>query len=156
MLSRGRLAAAFAAGLALGYGVHRLFRKKEEPCVEDSVRKSVILVVNRKLKMRAGKIAAQCGHASLGVFRKIGKRDPALAQSWLDGEFHKFVYLCADEKALDDLNAWAIRSQRASVIICDAGRTQIAAGSRTVIAIAPVTQSDVDELIREYGITAAK
>lgn len=38
---------------------------------DDKERKKLVLVVREDLKMTSGKIAAQCSHATLGIYRKI-------------------------------------------------------------------------------------
>jgi hypothetical protein len=38
---------------------------------DDRERKKLVLVVREDLKMTSGKIAAQCSHATLGIYRKI-------------------------------------------------------------------------------------
>lgn len=44
----------------------------------------MVLVVRMDLKMGVGKIAAQCSHATLGVYRKIMKKKNPLQIAWLN------------------------------------------------------------------------
>ncbi|KZV42925.1 peptidyl-tRNA hydrolase 2, mitochondrial [Dorcoceras hygrometricum] len=42
----------------------------------------MVLVVRNDLKMGKGKIAAQCSHATLGLYRKLFNRAPKSLQRW--------------------------------------------------------------------------
>jgi PTH2 family peptidyl-tRNA hydrolase len=42
----------------------------------------MVLVVNQELKMGKGKIAAQCGHAVLGAYKRAKKSAPSALQLW--------------------------------------------------------------------------
>ncbi|KAG6837126.1 hypothetical protein H0H93_014432 [Arthromyces matolae] len=46
-----------------------------EPC-------KLVLVVRTDLKMTPGKIAAQCGHATLACYKALNKANPKLVQHW--------------------------------------------------------------------------
>lgn len=41
-----------------------------------------MLCVNQELKMGKGKIAAQCGHAAVGVVQKFRRRMPSWFKAW--------------------------------------------------------------------------
>ena len=42
----------------------------------------MVLVVNKDLKMKKGKIAAQCGHAVLGAYKRCRKFAPSALTWW--------------------------------------------------------------------------
>nr|KJB17401.1 hypothetical protein B456_003G053000 [Gossypium raimondii] len=80
----------------------------------------MVLVVRNDLKMGKGKIAAQCSHATLGLYKKLLHRAPKALNRW---------EMCAQPKE---------RAKSLNIpthITIDAGRTQIAPNSRTVMAI---------------------
>ncbi|XWS42873.1 hypothetical protein CRYUN_Cryun16bG0051700 [Craigia yunnanensis] len=81
----------------------------------------MVLVVRNDLKMGKGKIAAQCSHATLGLYKKLLHRAPKALDRW---------EMCAQPKVerAKSLNL-------PTHITIDAGRTQIAPNSRTVMAI---------------------
>lgn len=101
-----------------------------------------------KLILVSGKIAAQCGHATLANYRalqasangrKILKRWEQLGQA-------KVALQVSSEDDLELLQAQAISMGVAARVIHDAGRTQIASGSATVLAVGPAPRAVVDQI----------
>lgn len=89
----------------------------------------LVLVVRPDLKMRGGKIAAQCSHATLACFQSVSKTCPALCRRWEKTGQAK-IALRGDEGGEDELvvlQAQAVSLGVTAKIIRDAGRTQIAA-----------------------------
>eukprot|EP00796_Vickermania_ingenoplastis_P010867 gene10867-7533_t len=144
----------FLFGLALGlasamWGLNRFWAKAKNTVVAaTSEEMKMVLVVRRDLKMGAGKVAAQCAHAavaSVEVLSELGSSDAPLTPtqiawhqwftSWRHMGYAKVVLQCPDEAEMMALPYYIIR---------DAGRTQIAAGSKTVIAVGPGPKSLVD------------
>ncbi|OHT08237.1 putative peptidyl-tRNA hydrolase 2 [Tritrichomonas foetus] len=102
-----------------------------------------VFIVRRDLKMGKGKICAQCGHAALGLFCKVLKHVPPVAEKWND-VFCKNFFYCADEAEMRKIEIMAQENNLLTEIIRDAGRTQIAANSATVLAIGPATIDQVN------------
>ncbi|KAI1797666.1 peptidyl-tRNA hydrolase II [Ganoderma leucocontextum] len=101
-----------------------------EPC-------KLVLVVRTDLAMSTGKIAAQCGHATLACYKALQKTNPALLKHWERTGQAKVALKASSEDELLELEAIAKSLNLAARSILDAGRTQIAAGSRTVLGIGP-------------------
>ncbi|KAG2160059.1 peptidyl-tRNA hydrolase PTH2-domain-containing protein [Suillus bovinus] len=97
----------------------------------------LVLVVRTDLKMTTGKIAAQCGHATLACYKALSRTNPALIQHWERIGQAKIALKCSSEDELLELEAIAKSLNLCARSILDAGRTQIAAGSRTVLGIGP-------------------
>lgn len=157
----------FVAGFAAAFLTSKVLLNREKPAepIEELVAEEelpeeieddfcAVFVVRKDLKMRQGKIAAQCGHASLGIFQKIVKMQPLLAEKWLNAEFPKVFYYCTDEEQMNLIDAIAQSMGYATVIIHDAGRTQIAAGSATVLSFGPVRKSEVSAIVDQLGLVA--
>ncbi|KMT16695.1 hypothetical protein BVRB_3g049790 [Beta vulgaris subsp. vulgaris] len=95
----------------------------------------MVLVVRNDLKMGKGKIAAQCSHATLGLYKKLHNRAPKALNRWeMCGQVKVVVKTESEEEML------ALQGRAKSVhipthIVIDAGRTQIAPNSRTVMAV---------------------
>ena len=102
--------------------------------VDENRKYSIIFIIRKDLKMRNGKISAQVGHASLGIFLKIQKHYPNLSEY----NFEKELYYCPNEKVQNQKMILAKQNGLCTYLIHDQGRTQIASGSATVLAIAPV------------------
>ncbi|KAI8098658.1 peptidyl-tRNA hydrolase [Halteromyces radiatus] len=97
----------------------------------------MVLVVRTDLGMTKGKIAAQCGHATLACYKAIQKSNPAVLRKWERSGQAKVALKAVSEEQLLELQAMALSLNITAQSICDAGRTQIAAGSRTVLGVGP-------------------
>ncbi|TRM61414.1 peptidyl-tRNA hydrolase [Schizophyllum amplum] len=83
--------------------------------------------------MSSGKIAAQ--HATLACYKALATANPLLLRQWERVGQTKIALRCSDEEELLTLQAQAQSLNLCARSIMDAGRTQIAAGSRTVLGI---------------------
>jgi peptidyl-tRNA hydrolase, PTH2 family len=95
----------------------------------------LLLIVNMELSMGKGKICAQCCHAALGVYQRALKQCPAAVRAWDRTGCAKIAVKCP---TLDELETIAVMAQSQRIpfyLVEDAGRTQIAAGSRTVLGL---------------------
>ncbi|KAI0757233.1 peptidyl-tRNA hydrolase PTH2-domain-containing protein [Daedaleopsis nitida] len=99
-----------------------------EPC-------KLVLIVRTDLGMSSGKIAAQ--HATLACYKALQKTNPSLLRHWERTGQAKIALKANSEDELLELEAVAKSLNLAARSILDAGRTQIAAGSRTVLGIGP-------------------
>ncbi|XP_054811213.1 uncharacterized protein LOC129312578 [Prosopis cineraria] len=95
----------------------------------------MVLVVRNDLKMGKGKIAAQCSHATLGLYKKLLHRAPKALNRWEMCAQPKVVVKIESEEDMLVLQERAKSLNVPTHITIDAGRTQIAPNSRTVMAI---------------------
>lgn len=116
------------------------------------------LVIRQDLGMQKGKVAAQCCHAALACYRLIAT-DPlresynmALTQRWLSGGQAKITLKCPDKETMDELFAKALSLGVNSYVVHDAGRTQIAAGSATVLGLGPAPKAVMDQITGELKL----
>ena len=114
----------------------------------------MVLVVNTDLKMKKGKIAAQCCHAAVGVLEDIDEDDPDLL-AWQRWGCAK-VALKAGFEDMKQVGALAAAAGLPCYTVCDAGRTQIPAGSQTVCAIGPAEVGRIDEITGRNGAVPLK
>ncbi len=133
-----------SAGGSAGGKAHGKKRSSQDPAAGPKGECKMVLCVRMDLKMGKGKIAAQCCHATLGVFKKLWrKRDPVLRQ-WEDCGQPKVTLQVPDEQAMLELYARAKEAGVPTYIVVDAGRTQVAPNSRTVMAVGPAPVADVN------------
>uniref|UniRef100_A0A1J3ETG8 peptidyl-tRNA hydrolase n=1 Tax=Noccaea caerulescens TaxID=107243 RepID=A0A1J3ETG8_NOCCA len=95
----------------------------------------MVLVVRNDLKMGKGKIAAQCSHATLGLYKKLFQRAPKALNRWENCAQPKVVVKIESEDEMLVLQGKAKSLKLPTHITIDAGKTQIAPDSRTVMAI---------------------
>eukprot|EP00808_Paulinella_micropora_P010621 g47206.t1 len=108
----------------------------------------MVLVVNMALKMGKGKMAAQCAHAAVDVVLSF----PDDVKPWMRQGQAKVVVKGESEEELRDLAQQAGAMKLPFSMIHDAGRTQIAAGSLTVLAIGPGPVSRIDGLTKNLKL----
>jgi peptidyl-tRNA hydrolase, PTH2 family len=113
----------------------------------------MVLCVNNGLGMGKGKIGAQCAHAALGAAQR--HRTPASEarfRRWEQGGQPKIALKVPGDAELTELELRAREKGLPTYVVHDAGRTQIAAGSRTVLAIGPAPKSAVDGVTGHLGL----
>ncbi|KAJ3024756.1 UNVERIFIED_CONTAM: Helicase MOV-10 [Siphonaria sp. JEL0065] len=97
----------------------------------------MVLLVRTDLDMGKGKAAAQCCHATLSAIRKMEVKDPKGLRCWEKHGQAKVTLKCPNEVEMLALKKKARAIGLVAESIRDAGRTQIAANSRTVLAVGP-------------------
>ncbi|KAJ3998473.1 peptidyl-tRNA hydrolase PTH2-domain-containing protein [Lentinula boryana] len=106
----------------------------------------MVLVVRTDLKMTAGKISAQCGHATLACYKVLVKENPKLVRHWERTGQAKIALKGTSEEQLLELEAIAKSLNLCARSIVDAGRTQIEPGTMTVLAIGPAPVRLINEV----------
>jgi PTH2 family peptidyl-tRNA hydrolase len=87
--------------------------------------------------MGKGKIAAQCFHASVGCYKRAKKQCPKALRTWEISGCAKIALKCPTQDELEIIAAEAVERDIPIYLVEDAGRTQTAAGSRTVLGLGP-------------------
>eukprot|EP01120_Amphizonella_sp_Union-15-10_P009694 TRINITY_DN3737_c0_g3_i2.p1 TRINITY_DN3737_c0_g3~~TRINITY_DN3737_c0_g3_i2.p1 ORF type:complete len:183 (-),score=44.39 TRINITY_DN3737_c0_g3_i2:77-625(-) len=106
----------------------------------------LVLVVRNDLKMEKGKVAAQCSHATLGAYKICIKKFRENLKKWEKSGQAKIVLRVETESAMNALEESAKAAALPTHVVVDAGRTQIASGSRTVLAIGPAEAKSIDQV----------
>lgn len=95
----------------------------------------MVLLVNQELGMGKGKIAAQCCHAAVGCYKRAKRQCPTALSAWERTGCAKIALKCPTQDELEEIAAVALSKDIPIYLVEDAGRTQIAAGSRTVLGM---------------------
>ncbi|CAI5722678.1 unnamed protein product [Peronospora effusa] len=106
----------------------------------------MVMCVRTDLKMGKGKIAAQCCHATLGAYKRALKRTPDAIRAWETLGQAKVCLKVDSEEEMLALAEKAAEHGLVHYIVIDAGRTQIAPDSKTVLSIGPAPVKAVDEI----------
>ena len=96
--------------------------------------------------MQKGKIGAQCGHATLGAYRLAEKKCKSALSKWLYLGQTKVALKIDDDAMLLELYEKASKLGLVAYYVIDEGRTQIAPGSKTILAIGPGPESIINEI----------
>lgn len=116
------------------------------------------LIVRQDLKMGKGKAAAQCLHATLALYKKISNPEseaynPEMVNRWEYGNGQaKITLQVPNQEEMDTLFAQAISLDVNAYIVHDAGRTQIAAGSATVLGLGPAPKLVIDQITKDLKL----
>lgn len=98
----------------------------------------MVFVVNMELNMGVGKTAAQVGHATIGLYKIMAsqpqKYDHMLSQ-WDNFGATKIVLQGENTAHLFDIEELAKKAHIPHYLVHDAGKTQVASGSLTVIGL---------------------
>jgi PTH2 family peptidyl-tRNA hydrolase len=107
--------------------------------------------VRKDLKMQKGKIASQCAHASIGLYKKLLKNKNNLLNDWEKSGSKKIVLKVDNESAFGDIIKYCQMNNILNHTVVDAGRTQIEANSKTVICVIEESKK-LNNLTRNYKL----
>lgn len=104
------------------------------------------------LPLSPGKLAAQAGHAFLTVWREAADKFPERIHSYDDFGQTKLVLLAPDLATLTRIYAKARERNIPAALISDAGRTELEAGTVTVLGLGPMSKTDSNALTRGLSL----
>jgi peptidyl-tRNA hydrolase, PTH2 family len=108
------------------------------------------VVVRTDLGMGRGKIAAQVAHAAVAaVLAGLGGGD---LTAWLQEGQPKVVLKVADGAELQEVVRQARAAGLPTELICDAGRTQVSAGTPTCCALGPADSERIDAVTGDLSL----
>ncbi|XP_035211840.1 peptidyl-tRNA hydrolase 2, mitochondrial-like isoform X1 [Stegodyphus dumicola] len=146
---------SFILGFGAGFYIRgRKFRIQMiiEPIVfqmlqnKDVTQYKLALVIRDDLNMGRGKIASQCSHASVLAFKTAMLSHQEAVEMWEAFGSAKIVLKTQSELSLLDLKDKAKKIGLLTNIVCDAGRTEVVAGTKTVLAIGPGPVDAIDKI----------
>ncbi|ELU07457.1 hypothetical protein CAPTEDRAFT_21664 [Capitella teleta] len=106
--------------------------------VDESELYKMVLIVNSDLNMGVGKVGAQCAHGAVGLYKTLLEDQSKYGEmllSWEQFGETKIVLKGNNTSHLMELAAHAATLDLPKYLVHDAGKTQIPAGSMTVLAI---------------------
>lgn len=110
------------------------------------------LIVRDDLKLTKGKTGAQCAHAAIICYETASKKRPDLLNAWVNLGQPKIVLRV---QSLTEIERIAKQASERSIIhglVRDAGRTQVAAGTITVLGLGPDTVANIDALVKHLKL----
>ncbi|KAF7817114.1 peptidyl-tRNA hydrolase 2, mitochondrial isoform X1 [Senna tora] len=112
----------------------------------------MVLVVRQDLKMKSGKIASQCAHAATGMYAELMQSHRSLLRQWEQCGQPKIVVTCKNQQEMNKLMETAESIGLPTFVVADAGRTQVMAGSKTVLAVGPGPKASVDSVTGKLAL----
>ena len=110
-----------------------------------------VIIFRNDLKLGKGKIASQVAHAAVDSYVLTSKRDPRLAEKWLDEGQKKIVLKVESREELLALFQ-EVKNQITAVLIKDAAHTQLPEPDFTCVGIGPIKESEVDKFTKRYKL----
>ena len=110
----------------------------------------LVLVARKDLKMSAGKLAAQCGHAVLSAVRKTKRKE--VLEIWRFSGEPIVVLKCRDLEQLMKIKHLAEDISIITSVVKDAGLTQVEPGSITVLALGVSKTTLLDKICKNLKL----
>lgn len=105
----------------------------------------LVYCVRTDLKMEKGKMMSQVGHATIGIYEEnLFRKQQSIIDEWKKTGQAKIVLKLKDERDMNKIRERAEEAGLITHIVTDAGRTQIASGSNTVLAIGPYYENTLN------------
>ncbi|MGY5853497.1 MAG: peptidyl-tRNA hydrolase Pth2 [Candidatus Thorarchaeota archaeon] len=111
-----------------------------------------VIAVRTDLGMTKGKLAVQVAHGAVSASERARITEQALWKSWFREGQKKVVVKVTSEEDLIQLRRDAINLGLTQALIRDAGMTELAPGTMTVIGIGPGKAEDVDKVTGELKL----
>ncbi len=105
-----------------------------------------VIVVRKDLKISCGKMAVQVAHASLEAAELVKNRNPELYKEWKGEGAKKVVLSVESEGELFDVYRRAQELGIPSVLVRDAGLTEVPPGTPTAVGIGPDREERIDRI----------
>ena len=104
------------------------------------------MIIRADLKLPKGKLAAQVAHASVEAVLRSSKDK---VDEWHKEGMKKIVLKVEDERQLLEYQQRAKAKGLVASLITDAGKTVVAPGTKTCIAIGPDKEEIIDSITSE-------
>jgi len=114
--------------------------------IADRVESKLVIVARKDIKLSAGKLAAQVGHAAVDCALKAKRHQPETFDAWYEAGQKKVVVKAENERALFEIKLAAEKAGLTTALIADAGHTELAPGTITVLGVGPGRAIDVDKV----------
>jgi peptidyl-tRNA hydrolase, PTH2 family len=108
-----------------------------------------VILARQDLKLPKGKLSVQCSHASVEAVLKTDRR---LVDAWRKEGGKKVVLKVSDKKQLLQFKNLANDNNLKNVLITDAGKTTIDAGTVTCLGIGPDEEDKIDAVTGKLKI----
>ena len=105
-----------------------------------------VIILRTDLKMGKGKLVAQGAHAAVNAAQVSEANHYEVLLRWLRGGYKKVVLKVSSEEELLDYFLKGLDAGLPTIIVRDAGLTQLAPETPTAVAIGPGSAKKIDEI----------
>lgn len=110
------------------------------------------LAVRSDLPLSRGKLAVQAMHAAGWLHLIVAQDKPDLMRAYIEGATPKVAVSVDSGAALDRVEHEAKAAGIPCFVVADAGRTEIASGTRTVCMFGPAYRDDLPDYLRRLRL----
>jgi len=114
--------------------------------INDSFDYKMVIVTRKDLNLSKGKLAAQVAHAAVTCALETKKQNKKWFTKWMREGSKKAVVKTENADDFIELKRKADDLNLATVIISDAGHTEIPTGTKTVLGVGPGPHNLVDQV----------
>ena len=112
----------------------------------------MVIVTRKDLKLSPGKLAAQVAHAAVSCALETKKNNKKWFTKWMREGAKKAVVKTDSVEDFFELKMKADELNIESVIISDAGHTEIASGTKTVLGVGPAPNNLIDQVTGDLSL----
>jgi len=106
----------------------------------------MVIITRKDLKLSQGKLAAQVAHAAVECALMTKKNNSKWFKKWMEEGAKKAILKTKSLNEFYELKDIADKLNISSVIISDAGHTEIPFGTKTVLGIGPAPDNLIDKI----------
>ncbi|HEV2167030.1 MAG TPA: peptidyl-tRNA hydrolase Pth2 [Thermoplasmata archaeon] len=112
----------------------------------------MVVVLRGELRLTAGKSAVQVAHAAVLLYAELERRAPETLKAWARGGQKKIVLTVPTLDELESLRRSAAARGLPTVMVEDAGLTEVAPGTKTCLGIGPARAAEVDAVTGQLDL----
>ena len=112
----------------------------------DGGRYKMVLVVRGELRLTCGKAAVQVAHAAVMLVDTARRRQAAVVDGWASEGQKKIAVVAPGLDELERLERLARAKGLPTVLVQDAGLTEVPPGTKTVLGIGPGRTEEIDPI----------
>jgi PTH2 family peptidyl-tRNA hydrolase len=113
---------------------------------KDGGRYKMVFVVRGELRLTCGKAAVQVAHAAVMLVDVARRRKAAAVEAWLAEGQKKIAVVVSSLDDLQRLERMARGGGLPTVVVEDAGLTEVPPGTKTVLGIGPGRVEEIDPI----------
>lgn len=106
----------------------------------------MVLILRGELRLTPGKSAVQVAHAAVLLVEEARRKKPDWVEAWRATGQKKIALVVPSLAEFDSLRRQAAAHGIPSVIVEDAGLTEVAPGTKTCLGLGPAPSADLDPL----------
>ena len=127
---------------------HHQLAQQEREHVSTLDPPSMAFLCRVDLQLSPGKLAVQCAHAAVASLQQAKKTHSRMVQRWQEASSRKVCLAVEDENETEHFLQLVQEASLPFAMIGDAGLTEVAPGTVTVLGVGPGPKHTMDSLFR--------